>query len=83
MGFVSFLKVDLKQILGKFSKWLVERFESYSICFKLSDRQKFFITTFDVYVTLSMPIRGRQIIEITKSSMDEKYDELHAAWFKA
>ncbi|KAJ8420609.1 hypothetical protein Cgig2_023943 [Carnegiea gigantea] len=31
MGFASFLKVDVKQILGKFSKWLVEIFDLYAI----------------------------------------------------
>ncbi|KAJ8423860.1 LOW QUALITY PROTEIN: hypothetical protein Cgig2_027121 [Carnegiea gigantea] len=82
MGYASFLKVDLKQILGKFSKWLVEIFDPYSICFRLPNGQKFSITTFNVYMTLGVPIRGRQIMEITKFSMDEEYDLVHVAWFK-
>ncbi|KAJ8428621.1 hypothetical protein Cgig2_009147 [Carnegiea gigantea] len=65
MGLASFLKVDLKQIRGKFSKWL-----------------KFPITAFDVYVTLGVPFGGREITEITKSSTDEEYDEINAAWLK-
>ena len=82
MGYVSFSKVYLKQILEKFLKWLVEIFDPYSICFRLPDAQKFSITTFNVYVTLGVPIRGRKIIEITRFSMDEEYDLVHAPWFK-
>ena len=37
MGFASFLKVDLKQNHGKFSKWLIESFDPYTVCFRLSD----------------------------------------------
>ncbi|KAJ8439004.1 hypothetical protein Cgig2_013000 [Carnegiea gigantea] len=36
---------------------------------------KFSVTTFDVYVTLAMPIGGRKIMKRTKSSMDGDYDE--------
>ncbi|KAJ8421665.1 hypothetical protein Cgig2_007970 [Carnegiea gigantea] len=58
IGFASFLKVDLKQICGKFSKWL-----------------KLLVIAFDVYMNLGVPIEGRQIIKITKSSIDEEYDK--------
>ncbi|KAJ8421309.1 hypothetical protein Cgig2_017155 [Carnegiea gigantea] len=75
MGFASFLMVDLKQILGKFSKWLVESSNPYVVCFRLSDGQKYQVTTFNVYVILGVHSDGRQIVEITKSSMDEEYDK--------
>ncbi|KAJ8425103.1 LOW QUALITY PROTEIN: hypothetical protein Cgig2_032216 [Carnegiea gigantea] len=75
-------KVDLKQIPGKFSKWLVESFNPYSTSFVLSDGQRFTVTAFDVYMTLGVLIGGREIIEITKSSMDKEYDEVHAVWVK-
>ncbi|KAJ8439007.1 hypothetical protein Cgig2_013003 [Carnegiea gigantea] len=75
MGFAFFLKVDLKQIYERFLKWLVDNFDPYSICFKLPYGQKFLVTAFDVYVTLGVPIGGRKIIDITKSSMDEEYDK--------
>ncbi|KAJ8420909.1 hypothetical protein Cgig2_007765 [Carnegiea gigantea] len=52
MGFASFLKVNLKQILEKLSKWLVKIFDLYTICFRLPDGQKFQVTPFDVYLTL-------------------------------
>ncbi|KAJ8432420.1 LOW QUALITY PROTEIN: hypothetical protein Cgig2_013834 [Carnegiea gigantea] len=52
--------VDLKQIPGKFSKWLVESLDPY---FKLP-----------VYLTLGVPIRGRQIVEVSESSIDEEYE---------
>ncbi|KAJ8419817.1 hypothetical protein Cgig2_011749 [Carnegiea gigantea] len=75
MRFASFLKVDLKQIPGKFSKWLVESFDLYAVCFRLPNGQKFPVTAFNVYVSLGVPFGGREIIEITKSSTDEEYDE--------
>ncbi|KAJ8439956.1 hypothetical protein Cgig2_013583 [Carnegiea gigantea] len=72
----------LKQIPGKFSKWLVDSFDPYFICFRLPNGQKFSVIEFDVYVTLDVPIGGREIVEITKSSTDEVYHEVHAAWLK-
>ncbi|KAJ8426723.1 hypothetical protein Cgig2_004222 [Carnegiea gigantea] len=49
---------------------------------KLPDREEFLVTTFNVHVTLGVRLGGREIIEITKSSMDEEYDEVHAMWLK-
>ncbi|KAJ8433430.1 hypothetical protein Cgig2_024766 [Carnegiea gigantea] len=72
IGFTSFLKVDLKQIPGKFSKWLIEGFDLHAVCFRLLDGQKLLVTAFDVFVTL----------EIIKCSMDEEYDEVNAVWLK-
>ncbi|KAJ8420268.1 hypothetical protein Cgig2_004593 [Carnegiea gigantea] len=82
MGFASLLKVDLKQIPGKFFKWLVESFDSYAIYFRLPDGQKFSVTAFDMCVTLGVPFGGKEIIKITKSSTDEEYDEVQAVWLK-
>ncbi|KAJ8421369.1 hypothetical protein Cgig2_025252 [Carnegiea gigantea] len=82
MGFASFLKVDLKQIPGKFSKWLVESFDPHSASFVRSKGQRFIVTVFDVYVTLVLPIGGSKIMEITRSSADEEYNEVHAVWLK-
>ncbi|KAJ8421368.1 LOW QUALITY PROTEIN: hypothetical protein Cgig2_025251 [Carnegiea gigantea] len=42
---------------------------------KLLDGQKFPVIAFDVCVTLGVPFGGREIMEITKSSTDEEYDE--------
>ncbi|KAJ8425869.1 LOW QUALITY PROTEIN: hypothetical protein Cgig2_028214 [Carnegiea gigantea] len=77
MGFASFLKVDLKQIPGKFSKWLRGLIPTLPHC--AFEWAKVTVIIFDVYVTLGVPIRGREIMEITRSSMDEEYDEVHAA----
>jgi len=55
MGLASFLKVNLKQIPRKFSKWLVESFDLYIVCFRLPNWQKFPVIVFDVYVTLGVP----------------------------
>ncbi|KAJ8433424.1 hypothetical protein Cgig2_024760 [Carnegiea gigantea] len=73
MEFASFLKVDLKQNHGKFSKWLIESFDPYA---------KFPITALDVHVTLGVPFSETQIVEFTESSMDEEYDEVSAAWLR-
>ncbi|KAJ8420869.1 hypothetical protein Cgig2_023869 [Carnegiea gigantea] len=82
MRFASFfLKVDPKQIPGKFiylfiySKWLIESFDPHFASFVLPDREMFLITPFDVYVTLGVPFGGRQIMESNRSSTDEEYDE--------
>ena len=72
MGFASFLKVNLNQIPEKFSKWLVESFDPYTIYFKLPEVQKFQVTTFNVYMMLGVPIRGGKIIEISKFYIDEE-----------
>jgi len=82
MRFASFLKVDLKQIPMKFSKWMVESFDPYFASFVLPDGQRFVVTAFDIYVTLGVPIRGREIMEITKSSTDKEHDEVYAACVK-
>jgi len=71
VGFASFLKGNMKQIPGKFSKWLVESFDPYSASFVLLDGQRFMITAFVAYVTPSMPINGREIIKSSRSSTDE------------
>ncbi|KAJ8424911.1 hypothetical protein Cgig2_012848 [Carnegiea gigantea] len=47
MRFASFLKVNLKQIPRKFSKWPVESFDSHVIYFSFPDGQKFQVTPFD------------------------------------
>ncbi|KAJ8432175.1 hypothetical protein Cgig2_029016 [Carnegiea gigantea] len=75
-------KVDLKQIIGTFSKWLVESFDPYSASFVLPNGQRFTVIACDVYVTLGVTIRGREIMEITRSSTNEEYDEVHAAWLR-
>ncbi|KAJ8423413.1 LOW QUALITY PROTEIN: hypothetical protein Cgig2_020950 [Carnegiea gigantea] len=82
IGFTSSLKVDVKEIPGKFSKWLVESFDPYAVCFRLLNGQKFSVTAFDVYATLGVPLGRTKIIEITKSSMDEEYDEVDAESLK-
>ncbi|KAJ8426629.1 hypothetical protein Cgig2_020565 [Carnegiea gigantea] len=76
------LKVDLKEIPGKFSKWLAKIFDPYAVCFGLLDGQQFLVIAFDVYVTPGVPFRGREIIKSTKTSMNEEYDEVHATWLK-
>ncbi|KAJ8427309.1 hypothetical protein Cgig2_032958 [Carnegiea gigantea] len=71
MGLAFFLKVEVKQIPGEFSKWLVESFDPYALYFKLPDGQKFPVTAFDVHMTLGVPLGRIEIIKITKSSMDD------------
>ncbi|KAJ8425624.1 LOW QUALITY PROTEIN: hypothetical protein Cgig2_018409 [Carnegiea gigantea] len=71
--------VDLKQILVKFSKWLVESFDPYFASFMLPGRQRF---AHLMFMCLGVPIGGRKIMEITRSSTYKEYDEVHATWVK-
>ncbi|KAJ8419973.1 hypothetical protein Cgig2_015296 [Carnegiea gigantea] len=80
MGFASFLNVDLKQILGRFLKWLIDKFDPYFASFVLPDGQRFMVTAFDAYVTLGMPISGKEIMGCSRSLTDEEYDEVDAPW---
>ncbi|KAJ8430761.1 hypothetical protein Cgig2_009066 [Carnegiea gigantea] len=82
MGFASFLKVDLKQILRKISQWLIKSFDHYSTSFLLPNGQRLTVTPFDAYVILVVPFGGREIMESSRSSTDEEYDEVHATWVK-
>jgi len=40
------------------------------------------VTLLDVYVTPGCAYKGRKIVEVTKSSTDEEYDEVNAMWLK-
>ncbi|KAJ8445639.1 hypothetical protein Cgig2_018580 [Carnegiea gigantea] len=60
MGFASFLKVDVKRIPGKFSKWLMEGFDPYDVCFRLPDGQQFLIIAFNEHATLDIPFEGNE-----------------------
>ncbi|KAJ8431061.1 LOW QUALITY PROTEIN: hypothetical protein Cgig2_027116 [Carnegiea gigantea] len=62
-----------------FSKWLVDGFNPYAVCFKLPDRQKFQVTTF--VPNPGCVYRGK-IVEFNKSFIDEEYDEVHTTWMK-
>ncbi|KAJ8420273.1 hypothetical protein Cgig2_014290 [Carnegiea gigantea] len=69
MGFASFLEVYLN-------------LHPYSASFTLPDGKWFTVTAFDAYVTLGVPIGGREIMKSSKSSTDEEYDEMHATRVK-
>ncbi|KAJ8424215.1 hypothetical protein Cgig2_033099 [Carnegiea gigantea] len=72
MRFVSFLKVDLKQIPRKLLEWLVDTLilMLYASDFQMGKSFK------------SHHLMGRKIIEITKSLMDKEYDEVNVVWLK-
>ncbi|KAJ8420212.1 hypothetical protein Cgig2_033075 [Carnegiea gigantea] len=63
-------------------KMACRQFDPYSASFVLSDGQRFMVIAFDAYVTLGVPIGGREIMESSRSSTDKEYDEMHAAWVK-
>jgi len=62
--------------LEKCAKWLVESFNPYVVCFRLSGGQKFQVTPFDVQLTFALYIGGREIIELGKSNSNEEYENL-------
>ncbi|KAJ8422303.1 hypothetical protein Cgig2_014528 [Carnegiea gigantea] len=76
MGFASFIKVYLKQIPRKFSKWLVESFELCAVCFRLLNGQTFPVTAFDVYTTLGVPLGGREIIVFDERKVQQNAPKL-------
>ncbi|KAJ8431951.1 hypothetical protein Cgig2_000010 [Carnegiea gigantea] len=75
-GFVTELPGDL-------CKWLVDRFDPYSITLYISPDKRIEITPMDVHLTLALPIGGRKVEEFyRKKPKDTKYNKVLDAWGK-
>ncbi|KAJ8431501.1 hypothetical protein Cgig2_003250 [Carnegiea gigantea] len=81
-SFSSMINGVALQIARKFSKWLIESFGPYAIYCRLLDGKIFQVIVFDVYLTLGLPIGGKQIVQISKSSTNEEYEHVHTVWMK-
>ncbi|KAJ8421586.1 hypothetical protein Cgig2_025465 [Carnegiea gigantea] len=83
MGFGGFLHLQVTELPGDLCKWLVDRFDPYSITLYISQDKRIEITPMDVHLTLAQPIGRRKIEEFYgKKSKDAKYNEVLDVWRK-
>jgi len=77
MGFAGFLHLQVIELSGDLCKWLVDRFDPYSVTLYISPDKKIEITPMDVHITLALPIGGRKIEEFYgKKPKDAKYNKV-------
>jgi len=70
-------------LTGDLCKWLVDRFDSYSVTLYISPDKRIEIIPMDVHITLALPIGGRKVEEFYgKKPKDVKYNEVLDAWRK-
>ncbi|KAJ8435804.1 hypothetical protein Cgig2_024787 [Carnegiea gigantea] len=73
MGFGGFLHLQVAELPGDLCKWLVDRFDPYSVILYISLDKRIEITPMDVHITLALPISGRKVEEFySKKSKDAK-----------
>ncbi|KAJ8435794.1 hypothetical protein Cgig2_024777 [Carnegiea gigantea] len=83
MGFGGFAYLQVTELLRDLCKWLVDRFNPYSVTLYISPDKRIEITPMDVRFTLALPIIGRKVEEFyTKKSKDANYNEVLDAWRK-
>ena len=76
MGFGGFLHLQVTKLLGDLYKWLVDRFDPYSVSLYISPDKRIEITPMDVHLT-ALPIGGRKVEEFYgKKPKDAKYNEV-------
>ncbi|KAJ8434352.1 hypothetical protein Cgig2_019979 [Carnegiea gigantea] len=81
MGFGGFLHLQVTELPRDLCKWLVDRFDPYSITFYMSPDKRIKITPMDVYLILALPIGRRKVKEFyDKKSKDAKYNKILDAW---
>ncbi|KAJ8426967.1 hypothetical protein Cgig2_015220 [Carnegiea gigantea] len=83
MGFGGFLHLQVTELPGDLCKWLVDRFDPYSVTLYISLDKRIEITPMDVHLTLALLISGRKVEEFYgKKPKDAKYNEVLDAWRK-
>ncbi|KAJ8442154.1 hypothetical protein Cgig2_015495 [Carnegiea gigantea] len=83
IGFGGFLHLQVTELPGDLCKWLVDRFDPYSVTLYISPDKRIEITPMDVHITLALPIGGRKVEEFYgKKPEDAKYNEVLDAWRK-
>ena len=63
MGFGGFLHLQVTELPGDLCKWLVDRFDPYSVTLYISKHKRIEITPMDVNITLALPIGGKKVEE--------------------
>ncbi|KAJ8420987.1 hypothetical protein Cgig2_027107 [Carnegiea gigantea] len=61
--FGGFLHLQVNELPEDLCKWLVDRFDPYSVILYISPGKKIDITPMDVHLTLGLPIGGRKVEE--------------------
>ncbi|KAJ8444137.1 hypothetical protein Cgig2_029912 [Carnegiea gigantea] len=83
MGFRGFLHLQVIELPGNLYKWLVDRFDPYSITLYISPDKRIEITPMDVHLILALPIGGKKVEEFYgKKPKDAKYNKVLDAWKK-
>ena len=77
MGFGGFLHLQVTELPGDFCKWLVNKFDPYSVTLYISPDKRIEITPMDVHLTLALPIGGKKVEDFyEKKPKDAKYNEV-------
>ncbi|KAJ8423696.1 hypothetical protein Cgig2_003380 [Carnegiea gigantea] len=83
MEFGGFLHLQVTKLPGDLCKWLVDRFDPYSVTLYISPDKLIEIIPMDVHITLALPIGGRKVEEFYgKKPKDATYNEVLDAWRK-
>ncbi|KAJ8425720.1 hypothetical protein Cgig2_015868 [Carnegiea gigantea] len=83
MGFGGFLHLQVTELPGDLCKWLVDRFDPYSVTLYISQEKRIKITPMDVHVTLALPIGGKKVEEFYgEKPKDATYNQVLDAWRK-
>ncbi|KAJ8424544.1 hypothetical protein Cgig2_010844 [Carnegiea gigantea] len=77
IGFGGFLHLQVTELPGNLCKWLVDRFDPYSVTLYISPDKRIEITPMDVHITLALSIGGKKVEELYgKKSKDAIYNEI-------
>ena len=83
MGFGGFLHLQVIELPGDLCKWLVDRFDPYSVSLYISQYKRIEITPMDVHITLALPIGGKKVEEYYGNKpKDATYNQVLDAWRK-
>ncbi|KAJ8429192.1 hypothetical protein Cgig2_028765 [Carnegiea gigantea] len=75
--------IRVTELPGDLCKWLVDRFDPYSVTLYISLDKRIEITQMDVHITLALPIGGKKLEEFYKKKPENAtYNEVLDAWRK-
>ncbi|KAJ8431673.1 hypothetical protein Cgig2_001719 [Carnegiea gigantea] len=83
MEFGGFLYLQVTELPEDLCKWLVDRFDLYSITLYISQDKRIEITPMDAHIIFTLPIGGKKVEEFYgKKSKDATYNQVLDAWRK-
>ncbi|KAJ8421877.1 hypothetical protein Cgig2_021416 [Carnegiea gigantea] len=77
MGFGGFLHLQVTELPGDLCKWIVDRFDPYSVTLYISPDKRIKITPMDVHITLALPIGGKKVEKFYVYSHHDDNDHHH------